>query len=79
MISSKDYVQPIASHLQFPERLLLRDNMGQCYLWFGDGRDMETIPASLAEWLISRTEMISLHSPMLWFDTSSLPMTASAI
>jgi hypothetical protein len=79
MISSKDYVQPIASHLQFPERLLLRDSMGQYYLWFGDGQDMETIPTSLAEWLVSRSEMALLHSPMLWFDTSSLPLSAAAV
>lgn len=79
MISSNDYVQPIASHRLHPERLLLRNSTGQCSIWFGDGREPETIPAPLAEWLISRAEMCLLHSPMLWFDTSSLPLSAATI
>lgn len=77
MISSKDYVQPIASHQEFPERLLLRDNTGQCFIWFGDGREMEAIPAPLTEWILSRPEMYLLHSPVLWFDTSSLPLAST--
>jgi hypothetical protein len=79
MISSKDYVQPIASHSEFPERLLLRDEMGDWSIWFGDGREMETLPTPLAEWMVSRPEMIELHSPALWFDSSSLPVSGSAI
>lgn len=79
MVSFESYVQPVASHRQIPERLLLRDNAGQCYIWFGDGRDMETIPVPVAEWMLSRPEVAQLHSPMLWFDVSSLPLNAEVI
>lgn len=79
MDSFESYVQPVASHRQIPERLLLRDNTGQCYIWFGDGRDLETVPAPVAEWMLSRPEVTHLRSPVLWFDVSSLPLTAAVI
>jgi hypothetical protein len=78
MGSSPDYVQPTASHRQHPERLLLRDDEGQCYLWFGDGREMEAVPASLAAWICDRPEMYQLQAPLLWFDRESLPMDTAA-
>ncbi len=78
MGSSADYVQPIASHRKHPERLLLRDDTGQCYLWHGDGREVEAVPAPLAAWICDRPEMYQLQSPLLWFDSSSLPLDTAA-
>lgn len=79
MISSRDYVQPVASHRQHPERLLLRDSLGEWFIWFGDGREIETIPAPTAMWMASRPEMYQLQSPMLWFDPSTLPVSAATV
>lgn len=72
--SSTAYVQLVASHRQCPERLLLRDRSGQCYLWFGDDRAMEVIEAPVADWISDRPEMYQLESPLLWFDVTSLPL-----
>ena len=79
MITSMNYVQPISSHCQHPERLLLRNGLGEWFIWFGDGREMETIPVPMAEWMISRPEMHLLQMPMLWFDPSTLPVSATTI
>lgn len=79
MMSSKHYVQPVASHCQFPERLLVRDDRGQWFMWFGDGRNIEEIPVQLATWLSHRPEMQLLASPRLWFDDTSLPIRSGSI
>ncbi len=79
MDSSTKYVQPIASHSQYPERLLLRDQAGQSYLWHGDGREMEAVSAPLAAWISERPEMRQLQWPLVWFDPSSLPLNTAAL
>lgn len=74
-----EYVQPFATHIEHPERLLLWDATGQCYLWHGDGREMEAIPDPLAQWLCQQPEIMALQTPWLWFDPSSLPLGAAAV
>lgn len=78
-MSSQEYVQPIACHRQFTERLVLRDTAGRTFVWFGDGREMIEMPGSTAEWILSRPEMSQLQSPLLWFDPSSLPLGTTTV
>lgn len=79
MNTTVGYVQPFASHRDYPERLLLWDATGQCYLWHGDGREMEAIPDAMLHWLSQRPEIVALQAPWLWFDPSSLPLRTAAI
>lgn len=79
MMSSKNYLQPVASHVQCPERVLVRDEQDQWYIWFGDGRDIEHIPDHLASWIADRPEMQILSSPRLWFEDSSLPVRTESV
>lgn len=79
MSTTRHYVQPIACHEDHPERLLFLDVEGQAYLWHGDGREPELIPAPLAAWLCSRLEMCYLPDPHLWFDIESLPLVATTV
>lgn len=75
MNATAHYVQLVAIHREFPERLLLRDGEGQCYLWHGDGSDMEEISGSLASWITERPEIDQMQAPLLWFDPTSLPLS----
>jgi hypothetical protein len=68
------YVQPLASHVAYPERLLVRDQQGTWHLWFGDGRMMESIPDDTAFWMMERPEMACLDAPHHWFDIECLPL-----
>lgn len=79
MMSPKQYVQPVASHIQIPERLLVRNDQDQWFIWFGDGRDIEEIPGELASWIFHRPEMQALASPRMWFDDSSLPVRSGSV
>jgi hypothetical protein len=68
------YVQPLASHRENPERLLVRDQQGSWHLWFGDGQEMTSITEDLASWVFERPEMVRLVEPHHWFDTECLPI-----
>lgn len=72
--SMNTYVQPVASHHHYAERLVVRDQNGQFYLWKGTGEAMVAIPDQLASWIMNRPELDLLASPNLWFDVESLPM-----
>ena len=78
-MSSTMYLQPIASHEEYPERLLLRDEQDQWYLWSGDGRDIEAIPSELAAWVSDRPEIRLLQRPHMWFELSCLPLNPAAM
>ena len=68
------YLQPVAYHRDAPERLLLTDEAGAWFLWFGDERGLTDVPDLLAQWVLGRSEMISLSGDLMWFDVSSLPV-----
>jgi hypothetical protein len=68
------YVQPVASHGQYPERLLVRDQSGTWHLWFGDGQEMCALSIELASWILGRPEMTRIPAPHYWFDVESLPV-----
>lgn len=68
------YIQPVASHIDHPERLLVQDQNGTFLLWHGNGDAMVEIPSLLAAWIVDRPEIQPLPSPRLWYDVESLPM-----
>lgn len=68
------YVQPLASHVAHPERLLVRDQVGAWHLWFGDGQMMVSIPDDTAAWMLERPEMACLDAPHHWYDIECLPV-----
>jgi len=72
--SLNSYVQPVASHVSHPERLLVRTQDDAFYLWPGTGDPMIEIPTALAAWMISRPEIFTLCSPRHWFDIECLPI-----
>ena len=55
------YMQPHASHIVHPERLLMKDMQGAWYLWFGDGQDTIAVTDELAAFILDRPEMIRLR------------------
>ena len=68
------YMQPHASHIVHPERLLMKDIEGAWYLWFGDGQDLISVTDELASFILDRPEMIRMHAPLHWFDVECLPL-----
>jgi hypothetical protein len=68
------YMQPHASHIVHPERLLMQDMQGAWYLWFGDDQGPIAVGHELARWILERPEMIRMHAPLHWFDLESLPL-----
>ena len=75
MNMAKAYMQPVACHRERPEQLVLRDERGAWFLWFGDTREqLVDIPAELAMWMIDRAEMQRLPSPLMWFEPAALPV-----
>ena len=78
-MSSTMYVQPIASHEDYPERLLLRDGDDHWYLWRGDGQEIEPTSAELAAWVLDRPEMRLLPRPHMWFEVSCLPLNPALV
>ena len=71
------YVQPIACHLVYPERFLLRGEDGGWYVWTGTaaGSVPEEIPAATAAWLLDRRWMIYV-APTAWVHVDDLPLAA---
>ena len=72
------YVQPIAQHIVYRERLLVRDAEGRAYVWTGDdpGRGVEEIEAGTALWLLTRSWMSPLP-PRVWLHVDDLPLAPS--
>ena len=68
------YMQPHASHIVHPERLLMKDTQGAWYLWFGDGQGLISVDDELATFILDRPEMIRMYAPLHWFDIESLPL-----
>lgn len=70
------YMQPIAVHRAFPERLLLTDDTLRWFLWMGEA-DAAPIEVSrdLAYYLLDREELqaLELHQRM-WFVVADLPI-----
>ncbi len=71
------YVQPIARHLAYPERFLLRGEDDGWYVWTGAGPDsrLEEIPASSAAWLLGRRWILRV-APTAWVHVDDLPLAA---
>lgn len=68
------YLRPVAHHRDAPERLLLKDETGAWFLWFGDGSELIDVSDQLASWILNRPEMTSFGGQDLWFEHSSLPV-----
>lgn len=68
------YLWPVAQHRDASERLLLMDEAGAWFLWFGDGSDLVETSADLAQWILKRPEMVMLGEDLVWFEHSSLPV-----
>ncbi|CAA9579050.1 MAG: hypothetical protein AVDCRST_MAG87-3144 [uncultured Thermomicrobiales bacterium] len=73
MITSS-YLWPVAQHRDAPERLVLRDDSGTWFLWFGDGSDLVGMPEALVIWILARPETVMLGEDVMWFELSSLPV-----
>lgn len=74
MVSLPSYIQPNAFHREAPERLILRDEPGNWYLWFGDtATGLTEIPETLARWMMARPEMDLMPTPRMWFEPDALP------
>ncbi len=71
------YVQPIARHLVYPERFLLRGEDGGWYVWTGTDAESspEKIAASTAGWLLERRWIIRVP-PTAWVHIDDLPLAA---
>jgi hypothetical protein len=71
-----DYVQPIAQHVDHPERLLLRGADGRWYLWSGDRLEsaLVEIPSATAAWLLVRPALRLLPGPLVWLHPADLPL-----
>ena len=71
------YVQPIAHHLAYPERFLLRGEDDGWYVWMGADPDRlpEAIPAPVAAWLLNRSWIIPVV-PTAWVHVDDLPLAA---
>ncbi len=71
---TSSFLCPVAQHRDAPERLVLRDDTGTWFLWFGDGTDLVNMPDPLVHWILGRPEIVMLGEDMMWFDHSSLPV-----
>lgn len=67
------YVRPVAYHRFATDRLLLKDEAGNWYLWPGDESGLVEIEQPLAQWIYQRPEIYPVSGPAMWFDVDSLP------
>ena len=74
------YVQVVAQHRMFPNRLLVRSAEGGYSLWCGDDPlgVVESIGDALAAYLESAHVVRPLPTPHLWFHLSDLPVVPAA-
>ena len=70
-----DYLQPIAQHVDHPERLLLRAADGRWYVWSGDRPEAkpEEVSARTAAWLLIQPGLRLLPAPHVWLHPADLP------
>ena len=70
------YVRPIARHLIFPERYLLRDGDGRWYVWTGErmGGRPEEIEEATARWLRTRSWILPVPDGSAWVHVDDLPV-----
>lgn len=70
------YVQPIARHLVFPERFLLRCADDRWLVWSGDaaGSRPEEIAAGTARWLLTRSWIVPVTDAGAWVHVDDLPL-----
>jgi hypothetical protein len=71
-----DYLQPIAQHVDHPERLLLRDGEGRWFVWTGERPEEAPaeIPAATAEWLLTQAGLEVIEGPNVWIHKNDLPL-----
>ncbi len=74
------YVRPIARHLIFPERFLLRGEDNRWYVWTGESAAAvpEEIAEGNAQWLQTRSWMVPLDECNAWVDVDDLPLAPAA-
>ena len=69
------YLQPIAQHCIYPERLVLRGEDDRLYLWLGGDGSTQPQPTAteVVNWLIERHRVVLTPTPV-WFHTDDLPL-----
>jgi hypothetical protein len=71
------YMKPVAVHRDSGRKLMLLDDDGRWFLWLGIEKVSPVlIPEGLAEYLLSRPELIPLEGPRMWFAVADLPVVA---
>jgi hypothetical protein len=72
----EDYLQPVAQHVDHPQRLLLRDGQGRWYVWTGERPEdaPAEIPAETAAWLLTQPGLLPLDAPHVWIHPNDLPL-----
>lgn len=73
------YLQPVARHVAFPERFLLRDEDDRWYVWKAEAADErpEEIAEATAFWLLTKAWMAALSDEMPWVHVDDLPLAPS--
>ncbi|MBA3336733.1 MAG: hypothetical protein H0T49_04145 [Chloroflexia bacterium] len=74
----RSYLQPLAHHLDHPERLLLRGGDGRFFVWRGESAQSppEEIEPRLATWLVAQERVEVLAPPLMWLHVDDLPLAA---
>jgi hypothetical protein len=74
------YVQPVAQHQSYPERLVVRSIEGRWYVWFGDraGTPLEEVDPPVADWLQGLSMIAPIPEPRFWLHVDDLPLLGSA-
>lgn len=74
------YVQLVAQHVRHPERLVLRDEHGQYYVWTGELPDAnpQEMDAATVWWLCAQPQIAPLSHVGVWFHATDLPLTPTA-
>ena len=73
------YVRPVARHLIFPQRYLLRGGNERWYVWTGEPADPRPaeIPEAIARWLLTRSWIVPLAECDAWVHVDDLPLAPS--
>jgi len=74
------YVQPIARHLVFPGRYLLRGEDDRWFVWTGERADAapEEIAGATARWLLTRSWIVPVPGDGAWVHVDDLPLVPDA-
>ncbi len=70
------YLLPIARHLAYPERFLLRDEDDRWFVWKAEsaGDLPEEIAETTAAWLLTRAWMQPIAPASAWVHVDDLPI-----